>query len=210
MTQEMLAASWRETALRAGVAAPNVKPLFDDLCRRYSEPGRAYHNLDHVAAMLDTVSRFGEDLHDPVAVRLTVWFHDAVYDPKRGDNEDQSAAYAVSALRQGRASSALLAIVESLILATKNHVAPPDDTDCQLLLDADLAILGADAAEYDRYAQAIREEYAWVPDADYRAGRTKVLAGFLERERLYHAPSLSDAWEAAARANLQREIETLA
>lgn len=205
----MLEESWHETAAGAGIARPDAVAIFQDLCRRYSEPGRAYHNLDHIAAMLDTVSRFGAGLSDPVAVRLAVWFHDAVYDPKRGDNEEQSAMVAVTALRQCGARQALISVVETLIFATETHCAPPGDTDCQFLLDADLAILGASAEEYDCYAQAIRDEYAWVPDDDYCAGRTKVLASFLERERLYQTPTLYDAWEQSARTNLQREIERL-
>ncbi len=202
-------AAWRELAGRAGVVEGNVKAIFQDLCRRYSEPGRAYHNLDHVAAMLNTVSEFEDTLHDDMAVRLAVWFHDAVYDTRRSDNEEQSAAYASTALSHAGASPLLLPAVERLILATKTHQAAPDDTDCQLMLDADLAVLGVSAAEYDRYAQAIRQEYAWVSDDDYRTGRRRVLEGFLERGHLYHTASLFQEREQAARTNLRREIERL-
>ena len=79
----------------------------------------------------------------------------------------------------------------------------------RLLIDADLAILGANAVDYDHYARAIREEYAWVPGVKYRAGRKKVLEGFLERERLYYTKALFQTRESAARANLRREIEWL-
>jgi len=74
---------------------------------------------------------------------------------------------------------------------------------------AGLAILGASAADYDRYARAIREEYAWVPEQDYRAGRRRILEGFLERERLFYMPPLFERLEMSARANLRREIERL-
>ncbi len=208
MTREALETGWRELAARAGVAEGRINAIFQDLCRRHSEPGRAYHTLDHIAAMLDTVSEFEEDLHDPVAVRLAVWFHDVVYDSRRSDNEEQSAAYAVAALSEA-GTVPLLPTVERLILATKTHQAPPGDTDCQILLDADLAVLGASAADYDRYARAIREEYAWVPEADYRAGRRRVLESFLKRERLYHTVRMFEQREQAARANLRREIERL-
>lgn len=209
MMAEEMAAAWRELARRAGVAEGHVEAIFQDLCRRYSEPGRAYHTLDHIAAMLDTVDGFEGDLHDPVAVRLAVWFHDAVYDPRRPDNEEQSAAYAATELGRAGVSPLLLAAAERLILTTKTHQAPPDDTDCQILLNADLAVLGSSAADYDRYAQAIREEYAWVPEDDYRAGRRRVLESFLERERLYYTALLFEQCERAARANLRREIEWL-
>jgi len=206
----MLEMSWLETAGHAGIAKSGANAVLGALCRRYCESGRAYHNLDHIMAMLDIVSDFGGTVHDDVAVRLAVWFHDAVYDPRRSDNEDESAAYAMAVLGQGGAAPSLLLAIERLILATKTHQAPPDDTDCQILLDADLAVLGASVSDYDRYARAIREEYAWVPEEAYRAGRRKVLESFLGRDRLFHTLLLFNELEQAARDNLQREIEGLA
>lgn len=209
MTAERLETSWQETAAHAEITAPSADVIFQALCRRYSEPGRAYHTLEHIAVMLNTVSEFRDTLHDDVAVRLAVWFHDAVYDSRRSDNEEQSALYAMSVLRWGGATPSLLPLVERFILATKTHQSLSHDTDCKFVLDADLAILGASAVDYDRYARAIRQEYAWVSEEDYRAGRRKVLAGFLGRDRLYHTPLLSNRLEQAARGNLQREIRAL-
>ena len=207
MTQPWLEEAWHQTAARAGLAGPEAGEVFQDLCRRYSELGRAYHNLDHIAAMLGTVSEFGGLAQDDVVVRLAVWFHDAVYDSRRSDNEEQSAALAASSL--AGAAPRLLPTVEHLILATKTHQAGPDDSDYRMLLDADLGVLGSSAGDYDRYAHAIREEYAWVPEADYRAGRRRVLESFLGRERLSHTAPLFEQYEQAARANLRREIECL-
>ena len=209
MTWQLLEAAWHETAARAGLAETGAAAVFKDLCRRYSEPGRAYHNLDHIAAMLDTITGLRYMVHNDVAVRLAVWFHDAVYDPRRADNEEQSAVFATTVLSRASVSPQSLTPIGRLILATKTHQAAPDDTDCQLLIDADLATLGASAADYDRYARAIREEYAWVPEQDYRAGRRRILEGFLERERLFYMPPLFERLEMSARANLRREIEGL-
>jgi len=207
VTLPSLEEAWQQTAARTGLTGPEAGVVYQDLCRRYSEPGRAYHNLGHVAAMLGTVSEFGGLAQDDVVVRLAVWFHDAVYDSRRSDNEEQSAALAASSL--AGAAPRLLPTVEHLILATKTHQAGPDDSDCRMLLDADLGVLGSSADDYDRYAGAIREEYAWVPEADYRAGRRRVLESFLGRERLSHTAPLFEQYEQAARANLRREIECL-
>jgi len=92
---------------------------------------------------------------------------------------------------------------------TKKHTADPSDTYGQLFLDADLAVLGGEPDAYRRYAMAIRQEYAWVPAADFRAGREQVLRIFLGREKIYHTARLHTALEAAARANLQQELATL-
>lgn len=202
--------AWRDTARGAVLSEDATEAAWHDLTRRYSEPGRAYHTLTHIAAMLMVVEEFAAAAKDPQALRLAVWFHDAVYDARRTDNEEQSAAYAADILQPAVLPSFTLAAVKRLILATKTHEAAPDDRDAALLLDADLAILGAAPADYDRYAQAIRKEYAWVPDDRYREGRRKVLAGFLERPRLYRTPALFMRLEQAARENLRREGETLA
>ncbi len=52
------------------------------------------------------------------------------------------------------------------------------------------------------YAQAIRQEYAAVPDELYRPGRRRVLEGFLARPQIYLTERLRALWEAPARANL--------
>jgi predicted metal-dependent HD superfamily phosphohydrolase len=96
--------------------------------------------------------------------------------------------------------------VAALILATKTHDAGAD-ADARVLLDADLAILGADETAYRSYADQIRQEYAWVPEADYRAGRRRVLEGFLNRPRIFH---FLDHLEATARRNIAAEVDRLA
>ncbi|MER7458947.1 hypothetical protein [Micromonospora sp. NPDC126480] len=86
--------------------------------------------------------------------------------------------------------------------------ADPADADGGLLCDADLAVLAASPEAYDRYAAAIRREYAHVPEPQFRAGRARVLATLLARPTLYHHPALSTRWEQPARANLTRELTT--
>lgn len=209
MTSEpQLEAAWDETARAAGVSGAQVNTVFADLCGRYSESHRHYHTLRHVSAMLTTLAPHRGQCKDVAALELAVWFHDAVYDARRGDNEEESAAHVDAVLAPVGVSETTRDRVRGLILATKTHTAPPGDTDCRMLLDADLAIFGATPGDYDAYAQAIRREYDWVSEADYRAGRARILRGFLDRERLFHTDALS-ALEQPARANLSREIEWL-
>lgn len=141
---------------------------------------------------------------DP-AVWLAAFYHDAVYDPQSPTNEEDSVIFMREALlRLGIAPSPE---AEALILATKTHRA--ETSGQERLLDADLAILGAERPRYEAYAQAIREEYVHVPQPAYRAGRAAILHGFLGRERIYHSPNMA-AYEARARKNLKWEIEALA
>jgi predicted metal-dependent HD superfamily phosphohydrolase len=142
-------------------------------------------------------------------VRLAVWFHDVVYDSRASDNEERSAAHARNVLGPLGCPEPLLDEITRLILLTRKHETTADDPAGQVLLDADLAILGAGEEEYDRYARAIRREYAWVDEESYRDGRGKVLRAFLDRPRLYFTPTLLDRLERQARDNLRRELETL-
>src|SRR5262249_6655943 len=133
---------------------------FADLAAAYSRPERHYHNLDHLAAVLSTVEELREHARHPDAVALAAWFHDAVYDPRAADNEERSAVLADAVCSTWGLPRETVDLVARLVRLTKSHDAPDDDVDGFVLLDADLAILGAPDDEYDRYARAIRQEYA--------------------------------------------------
>ncbi|MGL4421197.1 MAG: HD domain-containing protein, partial [Gemmataceae bacterium] len=141
------------------------------------------------------------------ALVWAAWLHDVVYDPRGADNERQSADWAKECLLPCGVPAELIAEVESAILATDHRSEPAFAT--IPLIDADLAILGAAPARYDRYAAAIRAEYAWVPEAEYRTGRAKILQGFLDRPRIYQSARLWEEGEAAARENILRELSQL-
>jgi predicted metal-dependent HD superfamily phosphohydrolase len=105
----------------------------------------------------------------------------------------------------------IVARVAHCILATRHgqEMLPREDPDLALLLDLDLSILAAPREAYRTYALAVRREYAHVPDAFYRPGRRRVLAGFLARDRIYRTERLGALWEEAARGNLAAEIAEL-
>src|SRR5262249_39583749 len=125
------------------------------------------------------------------------------------DNEERSAVWAGEALWGLGATEATIARVQALVLQTKTHDADPGAADASVLLDADLAILGASPRRYAEYAAGIRQEYAWVAEEDYRRGRLRVLEGFLRREKIYRTERMCRTHEEQARENLRREIEQL-
>jgi predicted metal-dependent HD superfamily phosphohydrolase len=178
-----------------------------DLSQRYAEPHRAYHTLAHIQHALQVLQTVRHLAHNSPAVELALWFHDAIYDPTRPDNEEQSALLANQWLAELGAEPALVQTVHQLILVTKNHL--PETNDEKIMVDVDLAILGADAEAYGRYAQAIRQEYHWVPDVAYKIGRAQVLQRFLARPIIFHTPPLFEKYEAQARLNLQQELTQL-
>lgn len=194
---ERLERAWARLWRRAGTAGDG-EAVFRDLVRRYSEPHRAYHTLAHVEHCLDEFEPVRATARDSVAVELALWFHDAVYRPRAGDNEARSADLVRPISRRAA----------ELVLATR-HAAPPEDPDAELVVDVDLAILGQPAERFDRYEEEIRREYAWVPGFLFRRRRAAVLRAFLDRPSIYRTPRFRARWEARARANLERSLARL-
>lgn len=200
--------SWAALGLPA--PAPGVR---DQVIAAYRAPGRAYHSLQHLGECFERLDEAGELAEaGGVAggeVAVALWFHDAVYDTRRSDNEQASAAWASEVVRGAGAAPDTARRIERLILATR-HDLPPATPAEALLVDIDLAILGSVPARYDEYERQIRDEYASVPAADFAAGRGAVLERFLSRPFIYSTAPFRARFEARARANLSRALEALA
>ena len=125
-----------------------------------------------------------------------------VYDPRRDDNEERSAAEAERVLRECGAPPSP---VPALVRATA-HRTEPFATDERILTDVDLAILGRPAEQFDEYERRIRLEYEHVPDRAFAAGRARVLRHFLRRTHVYSTAEFRDRYEASARENLRRAL----
>jgi len=197
----MQADRWLALCEKSGL---DGRPEWAALADAYCDPSRAYHNMDHIG---DCLLRFDEHAHfaeDRVAIEFAIWFHDIVYDTRAADNEECSAVIAAEFL----SATPLGTVVADLIRATK-HDAPPLTPDASLLCDIDLSILGRGPDEYDAYARAIREEYAWVPFPQYAEARTRVLEGFLARPVIFVLSELEERFGEQAKANLGREICSL-
>jgi predicted metal-dependent HD superfamily phosphohydrolase len=199
--------SWRRLWGELGAREINGG-LFNQLVAAYSEQHRHYHTLQHLRECLANFDAAGSLARHPAEVELALWFHDAVYEPQRDDNEERSADWAQRSVAAGGCEPAIGERVRALVLTTKGH-AVSDDPDTQLLLDIDLAILGASADRFAEYERQIRAEYAHVPADAYRSGRTRVLQGFLQRPHIYGTAAYRDALEQRARANLGKALADL-
>lgn len=199
---------WKRTWELCEAEPPST--LFGELRSAYAEPQRAYHTAEHLVECfehLDAALRSSAiSPSDVAALELAIWFHDAVYEPRAQDNEVRSANFARLALAQVAAVS--VERICALILATEHHRAALDG-DQELLLDVDLAILGADDARFDRYEAQIRKEFAWAPEEAYRRTRARLLEEFLARPVLFNTEYFRDRFEARARQNLERSIAAL-
>ncbi|TGQ17529.1 MULTISPECIES: hypothetical protein [unclassified Mesorhizobium] len=187
--------------------------LKSELAALYSSEDRHYHGLAHIQAMLALTEEYRGLLDDPEAVEAAIWFHDAIYDSRAKDNEAKSAELAEKRLA-ARIDPHRLARIAAMINATATHQLPPfrdEDAlnDAALLLDMDLAILGAEPAVFDAYEKAVRLEYGWVEEPMWRAGRASVLQNFLARPHIFYTQSFRDRFEARARKNLERSLASL-
>jgi predicted metal-dependent HD superfamily phosphohydrolase len=196
--------AWAELAGDTPISRTEWAALID----AWSEPHRQYHDLSHLAAVLGLVGQLDAAATDPAAVRLAAWYHDAVYDPTRGDNEEVSAARAGAGLR-GLVSDERAAEVERLVLLTTTHDAAPEDANGAVLCDADLAVLASPPDAYAAYASAVRAEYGHLSDEVFTAGRIAVLEHLLALPQLYRLPAIAAEWTPRAQANLAAELALL-
>lgn len=190
--------------------------LWAEVLTAWSTPGRAYHDVSHLRAVLREWRRI--DAHGgwlkPRETWLACAFHDAVYVPgtPHGQNERQSAELAVGAIARHGLAAVDAARVAALIDLTARHgqLQPGDvDADAARFLDADMAILAADAEAYDRYEAGVAAEYAHVPRPLYEAGRRAFLAGLLGRPRIFLSDDGHARLDAGARQNLRRALAQL-
>jgi predicted metal-dependent HD superfamily phosphohydrolase len=187
----------------------DVEELYQQLVRLYSAGGRAYHNLSHIRSLLDLSDTFRDRIQNYQALSFAIWFHDAIYNTRKKDNEELSAKFAVKSIGRFKVSVDTLALICEMILATREHQNQGSSEDIDLFLDLDLSILGSEEQVYRCYAQAIRKEYWWAPGFLYNERRKKVLMSFLERESIYLTREMVDRFEEQARRNIRREIESL-
>lgn len=200
--------SFAAAATAAGATAPvaDVEAAGMDLLRRWREPHRAYHDVEHIEEVLGRLHELGCDAPD---VLLAAWFHDAVYEARPGADEDASARLAGAELSALGVPTVAVDRVAALVRVTAGHDPAEGDGGAAALCDADLAVLASDHDRYARYAAGVRREYTHVEDEAFRSGRAAVLRHLLERPALFSTARGAQRWEARARVNLRRELDRL-
>lgn len=219
-TQDIIRRHWNElldgTARRKDPAATK---WYGVLHSAYNEAQRHYHTLDHVAAMLREYERLKHRLDNPKAFLAAIFFHDIVYRTAlheggnsmlpvpAGQNETKSARIARMALAEMGFERSFCKNVAGMIKATADHKMPDDyDHDLALLLDADMAILGAKPESYKEYTRQIRQEYAAFDDITYHQGRLALFVRpTLAQLPIFKTKDFQSRYEQAARRNVLEE-----
>jgi predicted metal-dependent HD superfamily phosphohydrolase len=192
--------SWTE--LCGCVPHPSV---YEQMIKQYGEPHRHYHTLQHLGECLELLSSLQLGLQSNAEIEIALWFHDAVYDPRRHDNEEQSGQWAQQVIQDLGVEADVSLRIRALILATR-HDATPTNLTAQTLVDIDLAILGASEIRFDEYERQVRQEYKWVPEADFYKARQRILNVFLARPWIYSTAYFQANFEEGARQNILRSI----
>lgn len=201
---------WNSLCTRVGVfkTAEESDLTFDMLRTLYAQPPRAYHNLDHIAQVLAAFDAARMLADDKDLVEFAIFLHDCVYFAERPDNEERSADAAAMIAGLLGCAPDFSQRARACIMATR-HSAAPEKGDPALVADLDLTILAAPADEYDRYAKAIRAEFAFAPDDQFFPGRIAFLHRMVDKNRIFATQHFHAAMEDVARANLYRELDAL-
>lgn len=176
------------------------QPLLLELTALYCQPDRHYHDLGHVADLLLWGRAFPLDEIQTWAV----WFHDAIYDASRRDNEELSAQLAEARLPALGYDDAFVGEVAQIVRDTASHIATTDRS--AAVLDVDLAPLAISERDFAANREDIRREYAFATDEDFNTGTAAFAAKMLEREHIFHTPWGRER-ESQARKNLRWLVE---
>lgn len=179
-----------------------------ELRRHYSEASRAFHTLHRVWECLELFERVRDSAEYPNELELAIWFHDALYDVRRADNELRSAEWARTVLLASGAAEDMVDRVYNLVLVTSPQAEPESEDEC-LMVDIDLSVLGARPRRYEEYERQLRLEYRHVPQSLYQSMRKKELRDWLGRPRIYMTEWFRSRYETLARANLQRALRRM-
>ncbi len=196
---------WHALCDALGISADRDE--FGRLCVAYTESHRVYHTLQHLAECLNKLDWAASEIGsgNTALAEAALWYHDAVYRPGASDNELKSAAWASEFLGKTGLSASACNLVHSLILATRHDEKPRTPTH-RLVVDVDLAILGAEPWRFAEYEQQIRKEFRRVPWLVYKKKRSDVIRGFLQTPRIYNTELFFGRFEMQARKNLDRSL----
>ena len=199
--------SWSAAWQGIGARSPG-DDVHQRLVAAWSEKHRHYHTLQHLRECLELLDAVRSEAQRPAEVAVALWFHDAVYEPEREDNEARSAHWMRASTTDAGVDPAAIERLHAMVMATVDHM-PVDEADAQLLVDIDLSIFGSEAARFDESNHQVRRECAHVPEPEWRIGRRRMLQKFLDRPRLFGTERFHGMFEARARENITRELNAL-
>ena len=211
--QSLSLARWQQLCYQFGIDdQAAIKQEFQRIAIAYGEPHRAYHTAQHInecLSWLDWATEATLLAHRKAPLEMALWYHDMVYQPQLNNNEQLSAEQALTFLNTHPIKTAHIEQVEMLILATDHLTSSKSDhraESADLMVDIDLAILGAAPQRFLQYNTQIHQEYIWLPNSVYHTHRERVLAKFLACPTIYQTNLFQKRLETQAQENLSAAI----
>jgi len=227
---DFLKQQWQIACSYLSVPEEQTRIWYWKLFQLYAEGWRKYHNIKHVSALLQQISKESSlSAQDRCYLILAAYFHDAIYIPQSKDNELESAMLlkrffddAVRKEKKGEDAKEGLSTQEqamadslyNLILQTKNHLSSDPQQHAKTLeldlffLDLDLNILASEEKAYFEYANNIRAEYSHFNDEQFNKGRLAFLKNIVKYEKIFRSERLKSLNEKAF-GNMNKEIQVL-
>ena len=183
-----------------------IASLWNTVVVHYSQKHRAYHNLNHLTELFNYFDTYNTPIEKPNNVSFAIFYHDIIYNIWKKDNEERSADFAITQLKN-IVNEIDLKEIHTLILATKTHKATTNDA--KWLIDFDLAIFGQSVAVYDEYTSLIRKEYKVFPFFIYKRERRKIIRHFINKSSIFTTKTFVNLFEEKAKNNLKTELKSL-
>jgi predicted metal-dependent HD superfamily phosphohydrolase len=158
-----------------------LKPYLTDIAvkelpLRWNEKHRYYHNTFHLVQIIHDIETnmwFRElGALEKRALLLAAFFHDAVYDPKKDNNEEQSCR--LFKLSYKGNDPKMVDTVCRLIMVTKYRKRPTEKLE-KIIWDADNAGFKKGFDHLMRTEKLIQKEYSYLPKEKFREGKIKFL-----------------------------------
>ena len=190
---------------------PLAPSVLRDVQRRMCGPRRQYHTLDHLAVMWHRHRRMARGplrtLRGRRLVASAIVFHDAVYNPRRSDNEVASAVLWCRLARQSRRlPREMIRQVAVAIEATAHHsdvtVGGAWKPWVQWVLDLDLAPIASSRQRFMTNGSRLRSEQSHLSATAWQAHARQFYAALQRRDQIFHFPWMVTAFEANARRHL--------
>jgi len=193
----------------------------DDVNNLLHGHNRLYHGSWHVSQMFSIHEQLKKEwpgmttkqYHNIVAA---IYYHDAVYDTARKDNEYQSAElfrYHIQHMYDEGSedwdiySKNFWSFVYDLIMATSDHFGDrPYDAMTEWLIGLDLAALAAPWEMFKLNNSLVRLEFTHVSDEDWDKNRHWFLKKAIAQDKIYRHPVMHKHFEINARQNIERLI----
>ncbi|MCD4557728.1 HD domain-containing protein [Schaalia sp. lx-100] len=201
------------TQIGATAPAPTLYAEARDLVSRWNEPGRHLHNSQHLINVLAHIDELSLVAHDPDILRIAFWYHGAFLNRAlevRIIGADPELIcrpcidHTTERLTTLGVSDDVVSRIHELLHALVTHRASRSDSDAQVLIDSDCALLASPPQIYKKYRASLREEFSDLDDLTYWRARRRAICRLLSLDSIYRSP-LGREWEDLARSNLEAE-----